>query len=284
VTVTVSPAPDAPTATGDAYATVQDTPITVGLPGLLANDGDEDGDSLSVWTAPIAGPSNGSLILGSDGSFTYTPAGGFAGTDTFTYRVDDGTGLTDDAIVTITVSSSFSSSVLYLAGSGSSTEVWDMSPAPPPAASPVPDYDGDTWPGLTIEHSNGDEDNPDPDEVQDWTYEPATPLVLNGPVTLQLWSTIEFFDANEEGHPHIYLYDCLPGGVGCVGLAEADVHVNRWNGFIPNWTYREITIGSLSTTIVPGRELRLRLLFKHEDLWVAMTATYPSALGLTLGP
>ena len=82
----------------------------------------------------------------------------------------------------------------------------------------------------------------------------------------------------------MYLYDCASGGTGCLKIAETDVHVQNWNGFVPNWIYREVTIGSVSRTILPGRELRLRLLFKHHDLWVAMTADYPSALGLTLEP
>jgi VCBS repeat-containing protein len=54
----------------------------------LQNDGDPDGDALTVTlTAP---PSNGSVSLAPNGSFTYTPTAGFFGTDTFDYSASDG--------------------------------------------------------------------------------------------------------------------------------------------------------------------------------------------------
>lgn len=61
--------------------------------GLLINDTDANGSgTIAVQTTPIVNPSNGTLSLAADGSFTYTPNPGFVGTDSFTYRVcDDGT-------------------------------------------------------------------------------------------------------------------------------------------------------------------------------------------------
>ena len=38
----------APEAAGDAYATSEDTPLTVDSPGLLGNDSDPDGDTLAA--------------------------------------------------------------------------------------------------------------------------------------------------------------------------------------------------------------------------------------------
>jgi VCBS repeat-containing protein len=43
------------------------------------------------------------VTLSANGSFTYTPAAGYDGTDTFTYRANDGTGLSNLATVTIVV-------------------------------------------------------------------------------------------------------------------------------------------------------------------------------------
>ena len=58
--------------------------------GLLSNDSDVDGNaSLSVRTTPIIDVSSGSLVLSTDGSFTYTPNTNFIGSDTFTYQVCD---------------------------------------------------------------------------------------------------------------------------------------------------------------------------------------------------
>lgn len=60
-----------------------------------------DGDSLSAVL--VAGPSNGTLALGADGSFTYTPGADSHGTDSFTYRAADGNAESNLATVTITV-------------------------------------------------------------------------------------------------------------------------------------------------------------------------------------
>ena len=43
------------------------------------------------------------MTLASDGSFTYTPAANFNGTDSFTYTASDGTAVSNVATVTITV-------------------------------------------------------------------------------------------------------------------------------------------------------------------------------------
>jgi hypothetical protein len=47
---------------------------------------------------------NGNLTLNADGSFTYNPAAGFVGSDTFVYKVDNGFSQPSPATVTITVS------------------------------------------------------------------------------------------------------------------------------------------------------------------------------------
>src|SRR5215211_4888667 len=91
----------APTAAADAYSTAEDTHLTVAAPGVLGNDTDPDGDSLSAVV--VSGPAHGSLNLNADGGFTYTPAANFNGTDTFTYRASDGTAQSNPATVTMTV-------------------------------------------------------------------------------------------------------------------------------------------------------------------------------------
>src|SRR6266516_3017565 len=91
----------APTATNDAYTVAEDTPLTVAAPGVLANDTDPDGDALSAALA--SGPSHGTLTLNANGSFTYTPAANFNGSDSFTYRASDGATASNPATVSITV-------------------------------------------------------------------------------------------------------------------------------------------------------------------------------------
>ena len=51
----------------------------------------------------VDAPSNGSVVINSDGNYTYTPNAGFAGTDTFTYQVTDGGGNTVVGEMTVTI-------------------------------------------------------------------------------------------------------------------------------------------------------------------------------------
>ena len=75
--------------------------LGVAAPGVLGNDSDADGDALTAVLA--SGPASGSLALNGDGSFSYTPNAGFAGTDSFTYRAFDGALYSNSATVSITV-------------------------------------------------------------------------------------------------------------------------------------------------------------------------------------
>src|SRR5262249_4697673 len=77
-----------PWAAGDAWSVAHDQVLTVAAKGVLANDADEDGDPLTAQL--VSGPSHGTLALSGDGSFSYTPDPGYAGTDTFSYRAFDG--------------------------------------------------------------------------------------------------------------------------------------------------------------------------------------------------
>jgi VCBS repeat-containing protein len=91
----------APVAVEDTYSTDEDTVLNVAAPGVLTNDSDVDGDPLTA--VQVIGPANGTLTLNANGSFTYTPNADFNGTDTFTYRANDGTADSNVATVTITV-------------------------------------------------------------------------------------------------------------------------------------------------------------------------------------
>src|SRR5207244_3038711 len=75
--------------------------LVVAAPGVLSNDSDAEGDSLSA--VPISGPSHGTLALNADGSFIYTAAANFNGTDTFTYSANDGFADSTPVTVTLTV-------------------------------------------------------------------------------------------------------------------------------------------------------------------------------------
>ena len=104
VSIEVAPAQNQPpVANADSYSTEHETLLTVSASaGVLSNDTDPNTDSLTAVL--LSGPSNGVLDLDSNGAFEYTPNNGFSGTDSFTYRANDGTeNSISAATVTITV-------------------------------------------------------------------------------------------------------------------------------------------------------------------------------------
>lgn len=101
VRLTIRPVNDMPVATDDAYVTDEDVALVVAAPGVLANDTDVDGDALAA--AVVTGPTHGTLVLGADGSVSYTPSSNFNGLDSFRYRATDPSGTTSEATVHIIV-------------------------------------------------------------------------------------------------------------------------------------------------------------------------------------
>jgi uncharacterized repeat protein (TIGR01451 family) len=93
-----------PRAQDDAYTAVAGRTLTVLGQGVLANDSSGAGGTLAAVL--VSGPTNGLLSLNANGSFTYTPAANFMGTDSFTYRASDGINTSSPATVTISVRSS----------------------------------------------------------------------------------------------------------------------------------------------------------------------------------
>src|SRR5262249_18668693 len=102
VSITVNSVNDVPVAGNDSYTVLEDNTLTVPVAsGVLANDTDADGDPLAAVL--VSGVSHGSLTLNNDGSFAYTPAANFSGSDSFTYKAGDGQATSAAATVTINV-------------------------------------------------------------------------------------------------------------------------------------------------------------------------------------
>jgi ELWxxDGT repeat protein len=98
VIIDIAAVQDAPVALNDSASTAFQTAVSI---DVLGNDSDADGDALSPITD--TNPTNGSLVLNADGTYTYTPNAGFSGQDSFTYRAFDGVGFGNVASVTVTV-------------------------------------------------------------------------------------------------------------------------------------------------------------------------------------
>jgi hypothetical protein len=96
-----TPGGNPPTAVIDGYGTAINTTLNVPAPGVLANDNTDGGGAMT--TELISNVAHGALTLNANGSFTYTPAVGFAGTDGFTYRAVNAAGNSNLATVVLQV-------------------------------------------------------------------------------------------------------------------------------------------------------------------------------------
>jgi hypothetical protein len=102
VAITIKPPNTAPVANNDSYIGQKNTALNIpAIAGLFVNDSDDTGFTLDSFDA--ASVNGGTVVVNTDGSFSYTPATGFVGLDTFTYTIKDTPGLTDTATVSIDV-------------------------------------------------------------------------------------------------------------------------------------------------------------------------------------
>ena len=99
--MTVLAANHAPVATNNSYNVNEDTVLNISAPGILGNDSDVDGDSLTAVL--VSTVSHGTLTLTNNGGFTYTPTTNYNGSDSFTYKASDGQTNSSVATVTITI-------------------------------------------------------------------------------------------------------------------------------------------------------------------------------------
>ena len=99
VTIAVSAVNDAPVASDNTYTKNEDATLTVGAPGVLGNDTDVDHDPLTAIL--VTGVSHGTLTFNANGSFVYTSLANFNGSDSFTYKANDGH--LDSNVATVTI-------------------------------------------------------------------------------------------------------------------------------------------------------------------------------------
>jgi aminopeptidase S len=105
VSIAVTAVNDAPVANPQAVTTTQGTAKAITLTGS-----DVDGNPLAY--AVVTGPANGALS-GAAPALTYTPNAGYSGTDSFTFKVNDGTVDSPAATVSITVNASGPTTVFF---------------------------------------------------------------------------------------------------------------------------------------------------------------------------
>ena len=158
VVITVNPVNDAPTAFADSFQALKSTTLNIGAPGVLANDSDVDGDSLSA--VKVNNPVHGVVVLAADGAFSYTPSAGFVGADAFSYRASDGAAKSLARVVTIQV-----------------TAV----PIPTPSPSPTPAPTASPTPEPTATSQPSESPSPEPSSIPAVTFAVTTPASLVSP-------------------------------------------------------------------------------------------------------
>jgi len=104
-----------PVANADAgFTTTSGTPVTIAASALLANDNDQDGDTLTV--TGVSGASNGTVAFdANNNTVTFTPTSGYAGGAAFTYAISDGRGGVASANVSLTVQQAIAGASLFSA-------------------------------------------------------------------------------------------------------------------------------------------------------------------------
>ncbi len=137
---------NAPTLASHSITVASATTFTSSAGVFVSLSGDVDGDALTA--AFVTAPSHGTFVLAANGSFVYTPAAGFVGTDSFVWRAFDGTTFSADATVTITVKPGAAITP----------------PTPDPDPDPTPDPDPDPDPTPDPDPNPDPDPDPDPDD------------------------------------------------------------------------------------------------------------------------
>jgi len=102
---------DAPVAVDDSYSVDYGATLSVSASGVLINDTDVDGDTLTI-TSNTNPSYYDTFNINSDGSFTYTPDSSQTSlTDSFVYTISDGNGGSDTGSVTINLAKTISMSL-----------------------------------------------------------------------------------------------------------------------------------------------------------------------------
>ena len=146
VTINVSNVNEAPTAVNDTATTDEDQSVRI---DVLDNDTDPDTERAALTVSVLRDPLDGTARVESDRTITYTPNANFAGENSFTYSVSDGS-LSDAGSVTVTVEAVNDAPAFPAATAERTVSEQAKAGDPVGAALTATDVDGDTLTyGLT---------------------------------------------------------------------------------------------------------------------------------------
>lgn len=159
---------------------------------------------------------------------------------------------------------------LFLTANGGGP--YSLSSSSAQAANPEPDADNDGNPGVSVAK--------DGDNGVAWASQVAADTHFNGPVIIDLFSTVRNF-GSDRGAIAAQVLVCDAAGNNCAMLIQGQWSFKPWD-IGGTWTERLLTIGTIDTIVPAGRELRLVLTASDRDLWVAISGDRPSSLRLTI--
>jgi hypothetical protein len=123
VTLNVTAVNDPPTVVNSTFKTLQNIPITISAPGVLAGANDPEGSTLTATLVTGVPAAAGTLTLQPNGGFSFVPATNFVGTVTFQFQASDGSQTSNVGTVTIEVGEFFTRLFATGAGAGGQPHV-----------------------------------------------------------------------------------------------------------------------------------------------------------------
>ena len=224
VSINIGGTNDAPIAIDDAYSVAEGATLNIPAAGVLTNDSDADGDSLSVSLS--VAPRNGTVTLNSDGSFAYTHDGSETSSDSFRYAASDGL-LTSSATVSISIDST------------------NDAPAPMDDT-----YSVDEGATLTVVAAGVLENDSDPDG--DTLTATLRTQAANGTVTLAADGSFEYVHDGSESTSDSFTY-VVSDGQGANEFATVNVTINPVNDSpIANDDTYAVDQGGILSVVAPG--------------------------------
>jgi hypothetical protein len=133
------------------------------------------------------------------------------------------------------------------------------------------DTDRDASPGLVIAKGGSGPNESDPTKYQAWrTPAFSVATVVQGTVSVKLWSGTKDFDPAKGGVVSVYLRDC--DGSSCVELGGGTLIDWTWQQGSPSWALKTVTMSVGTHTVAPGRSLELKVIVggsSTDDMWFA---------------
>ena len=154
---------------------------------------------------------------------------------------------------------------------------------PKPTATTLYNYDQDrdSEDGLVIDRGGNFPTETDPLLHQNWRTDPLLEdLVIDGVITLVIWSGLENFQNNKRGYIEAYLRDY--DGATFAEITQGELNVKNWQAGSNTWVQRTLEFDSVTYTLPAGNRFEVKLVVRASSwnaMWFAYdTTTYDSIL------